>query len=214
MEHVIVALWRAPSADAESALIAWSQLVRADPNAQLCTVDIAVDDQGRFTAGNPVDVFIKLGLERAHDLDDVPERDLLYDIAGEVNVWRVDPHPVVVAEQPAAIKMVSFAVRAAELTHEQFVHHWTEQHAPLARKHHIGMVGYTQNVVRRAYTPGGANVDGIAELQFATRKDFEERFYDSDAGRETIRADVERFIARRSGIAALMREVTELRLSR
>jgi uncharacterized protein (TIGR02118 family) len=214
MEHVIVALWRAPSADVDGALAAWSQLARADANVHMCTVSRAVDDQGRFAAGTPVDVLVSLGLDRAHDLDDIPERDLLYAIAREVNVWRVDPHRVIVATEPSDITMVSFVARAEGLTHEQFVQHWTEQHAALARKHHIGLAGYTQNVVRRAYTPGGANVDGIAELQFRTREDFEERFYDSDEGRDAIREDVRRFIARPSGQAALMREVPELRLLR
>ncbi len=214
MEHVIVALWRAPSADVGAALDAWSPIVRAEKNVHACTVSRAVEDQGRFAAGTPVDLLIALGLDRAHDLDDVPERDLLYGIAREVKVWRVDPHPVVVATEPAEVKMVSFVTRAEQLTHEQFVQHWTEQHAPLARKHHIGLAGYTQNVVRRAYTPGGASIDGIAELEFRTRADFEERFYDSDAGRDAIRADVKRFIAGRSGEAALMREVPELQLLR
>ena len=210
MEHLIVALWRAPSADVPGALAEWSSAMRTDRNVHMCTVSAAVEDQGRFAAGDPVDVLISLGLGRAHDLDDVPARDVLYESAREVKVWRVDPHPVIVAEHATALKMVSFVTRAESLTHEQFVQHWTEQHAPLARKHHVGLAGYTQNVVRRAYTPGGANVDGIAELDFRTREDFEQRFYDSDAGRDVIRADVERFIARPSAQAALMREVPEL----
>ena len=61
--------------------------------------------------------------------------------------------------------------------------------------------------MRRAYTPGGAGVDGIAELRFRSRDDFEHRFYDSDEGRDIIRRDVQEFIARPSGQAALMHEV-------
>jgi hypothetical protein len=55
-------------------------------------------------------------------------------------------------------------------------------------------------------TAGGAGIDGIAELRFRSRDDFEQRFYDSDAGRDIIRDDVARFIARRNSEAALMRE--------
>ena len=71
--------------------------------------------------------------------------------------------------------MVSFMRRAEGLSHGQFVRHWTEKHTPLARAHHVGSWNYTQNVVRRAYTPGGDAIDGIAELHFRTRADFEER---------------------------------------
>ena len=97
--------------------------------------------------------------------------------------------------------------RAEGLSHEQFVRHWTEVHAPIALEHHIGLAGYTQNVVRATYTPGGAGIDGVAELRFRSRTDFEDRFYDSDEGKAVIRADVKKFIGR-SGISpTLMREL-------
>jgi hypothetical protein len=66
---------------------------------------------------------------------------------------------------------------------------------------------YTQNVIRRAYTPGGGTFDGIAELHFRTRDDFADRFFDSDEGRTVIVEDVERFMARPRPETALMREL-------
>jgi uncharacterized protein (TIGR02118 family) len=207
MEHLLVAVWKAPGADLAAVRDAWAEVALPIDNVQSCTISLAEADQGRFGAGDPVDMLIALGLRQAHDLDDVPERDILYRAAREVNVWRVDPHHQIVGDVPTTIKMVSFATRAAQLSHEQFVRHWTEVHAPLARRHHAGLADYTQNVVRRAYTPGGNNVDGIAELRFRSRDDFEHRFYDSDEGRDVIRADVREFIARPSGQAALMHEL-------
>jgi len=207
MESLLVALWKAPGADTTVLLDEWAPIAAHNENVQSLMLSLAVEDQGRFAHGDPVDVLISLGLDLAHDLDDVPERDALYARAREVNVWRVDPRQQITTTEPTTIKMVSFVERAPELTHEQFVRHWTEVHAPLARQHHEGLADYTQNVVRRAYTPGGARVDGIAELRFRTRDDFEQRMYDSDAGRDAIRADVQTFIARPSGQAALMREI-------
>ena len=102
--------------------------------------------------------------------------------------------------------MVSFVTRAEQLSHEQFARHWTEVHAPLARRHHAGLVDYTQNVVRRAYTPGGRRVDGIAELTFASRADLDERFYGSEDGKRLIADDVARFIQRVPGSPTLMIE--------
>jgi uncharacterized protein (TIGR02118 family) len=204
MEHVIVAIWGAPDADVSTLREKWVPEALTDPNVEAGTISFAETDQGRFP-GPPCDALITLGLSRAHDLDDVPQRDVLYAVAREVNVWRVDPHRAIVGEG-AAFKYVSFVRRADGLSHEQFVRHWTEVHAPLAKRHHVGVADYTQSVVRRAYTPGGANIDGIAELRFRTRDDFEQRFYDSDEGRAAIRADVAQFIGQ-SGISpTLMRE--------
>jgi uncharacterized protein (TIGR02118 family) len=207
VEHLLIAVWCAPGADTAVVGEAWAPAALATDNVQSCTISLAEPDQGRFGAGDPVDALIALGLKQAHDLDDVPERSMLYGIAREVNVWRVDPRRAIVSDEPTSIKMVSFVARAEHLSHEQFVRHWTEVHAPLARRHHAGVVDYTQNVVRRAYTPGGANIDGVAELRFRSRDDFEHRFYDSDEGRDIIRRDVQQFIARPSGQAALMHEL-------
>ncbi len=207
MEHLLIAVWRAPGADVAVVQETWAPAALGVGNVQSCTLSLAVADQGRFAGGDPVDVLIALGLQHAHDLDDVPERGMLYGIAREVNVWRVDPRRAIVSNEATTIKMVSFVARAEHLSHEQFVRHWTEVHVPLARRHHAGLIDYTQNVVRRAYTPGGAGVDGVAELRFRDRDDFEQRFYDSDEGRDIIRRDVQQFIARPSGQAALMHEL-------
>ena len=79
-------------------------------------------------------------------------------------MWRVDirqpvtwdHHEAAGADAPG-VKIVSFMQRADDLSHEQFARHWTEHHTPLALQHHVGLWNYTQNVVRRAYTPGGAD---------------------------------------------------------
>lgn len=213
MEHLLVAVWRDPGAQAESLLESWAPIALKDANVESCTISFADPDQGPYP-GPPCDALIHLGLTRAQDLDDVPARHELYVVAREVEVFRVDPHPVIVEDRTwpdgsyaPGIKYVSFVRRAEELTHEQFVRHWSEVHAPLAREHHVGLSGYTQNVVRRAYSPGSADIDGIAELRFLTRTDHEERFYDSDEGKAAIRADVKQFIGR-SGISpTLMREL-------
>jgi uncharacterized protein (TIGR02118 family) len=207
VEHLIVALWRAPDADVESLLDTWAPLALADANVASCSISFAEADQGRFASGNPLDVLINLGLDFAHSLDNVPERDVLYRVAHEVNVWRVDPNHAIVATEPTPVKMASLVTRKPGLTHEQFARHWIEVHAPLAAKHHVGLADYTQNVVRRTFTPGGGNVDGIAELRFRTRADFEERFYDSDEGKAVIWDDVPKFLGPSLGVAALMREV-------
>jgi uncharacterized protein (TIGR02118 family) len=215
MEHLLVALWRAADADVTTVVREWAPLALAHENVRSLTVSVADADQGPYKDGDPVDVVIALGLDRAHDLDDVPERDALYAISREVNVWRVDPRRPKGWDrtwpdgtEAPGVKVVWFMRRAEEISHEQFVRHWTENHTPLALKHHIGLWNYTQNVVRRAYTPGGAAIDGIAELHFRTREAIETEFFDSDEGRAAIMADVKRFMARPGRETALMRELS------
>jgi uncharacterized protein (TIGR02118 family) len=224
-EHLLVAIWRAatisPDALETQILDLWAPEALAAATVVSCTVNLAETDQGQYTrepdAAGLVpncDVLIALGLTRAHDIDDVPARDALHAVARRVDIWRVDPHNVIVAEPSGsdgesapAVKMVSFMRRAESLSHEQFVRHWTENHTPLATRHHIGLWNYTQNVVRRSLTPGGDAIDGVAELQFRTRADFENKFFDSDEGRKAILADVKRFMMPPSNESALMREI-------
>jgi uncharacterized protein (TIGR02118 family) len=224
-EHLLVAIWRAagvaPDALAAQIVDTWSPEALAAETVVSCVVNLAEADQGPYTrepdAAGVVpncDALIALGLTRAHDIDDVPMRDALHSIARRVDVWRVDPHRVITADRGSAdgepvpgVKMVSFMRRAESLSHEQFVRHWTENHAPLAQRHHIGLWNYTQNVVRRALTPGGDAVDGVAELHFRTRADFENKFFDSDEGRAVILADVKRFMQPPSAETALMHEL-------
>jgi uncharacterized protein (TIGR02118 family) len=224
-EHLLVALWRAanvtPELVAEGVVDEWAPEAIAGETVETCTVSLAEPEQGIY-AREPdaqglvpnCDAMIALGLTRAHDLDDVPARDALYALARRVEVWRVDVRRPLSwdrswpdGEFAPGIKMVSFMQRADALTHEQFARHWTEDHTPLALRHHVGLWNYTQNVVRRAYTPGGNAIDGVAELHFRTPDDFVYRFFDSDDGRAAILADVARFMARPRPETAIMREL-------
>ncbi len=72
------------------------------------------------------------------------------------------------------IKSISLLTRRAELTHEQFVRHWIEIHAPLA--HAVpGMRRYVQNHIQETRTRPDipetpVDVDGIAETWFDDRE--------------------------------------------
>ena len=224
-EHLLVAVWRAatvaPAEVAARIVDHWAPEALAVPALESCTVSFAEADQGPYTHEPDAlglvpncDALVALGLARAHDLDDVPARDVLHSLARRVEVWRVDTRSPIAWDRTwpdgdfaPGIKMVSFMQRAVGLTHEQFARHWSERHTPLAVRHHVGLWNYTQNVVRRAYAPGGEGIDGVAELSFRTRTDFVERFFDSDEGRAEILADVRRFMSRPRPETSLMREL-------
>src|SRR5262245_43705580 len=99
----MVAIWRRAGVDLAAChaqiVERWVPAALDDESVEACTVNLADADQGRFTrepdANGLVptcDALIALGLTRAHDLDDVPERDALHAGARRVEVWRVDPH--------------------------------------------------------------------------------------------------------------------------
>ena len=225
MEQLAVAVWRAAGTSAEdfrAALVGdWAAVATEIEGVIELTLNLAVADQGAYTRKPDsdgltanADAFVMLGLEQAHDLDDLPGRDDLYRLARGVDVWRVRSERPKVYErtwpdgsEAPGVKLVSFMRRADGLNHVQFVRHWTENHTPLALEHHPGLWNYTQNIVRRAYTPGGRDIDGIAELHFATREDFENRFFDSDDGRQVIMDDVARFMGRPGSGSGLMTEL-------
>ena len=72
------------------------------------------------------------------------------------------------------IKSISLLTRRPELTHDEFVRHWVEIHAPLA--HAVpGMRRYVQNHVQETRTRSdipetAVEVDGIAEIWFDDRE--------------------------------------------
>ncbi len=80
------------------------------------------------------------------------------------------------------------------MDHAAFARHWTERHAPLALRRHVGLADYHQYVVTETLTGNTPPIDGVARLGFVTRTDFDERFFDSEEGRDEIMADVARFM--------------------
>ncbi|MCE2391495.1 MAG: EthD domain-containing protein [Proteobacteria bacterium] len=89
---------------------------------------------------------------------------------------------------------IAFVVRRGDRTRAEFARHWDEVHGPLARRHHPGIWRYVQNVVSERLTRGAPDWDGFAELHFRSLEDFEQRYFDSERGREILRADVAEFI--------------------
>jgi uncharacterized protein (TIGR02118 family) len=150
------------------------------------TVHRALADQGPYARGRPFGACVVAD----DDLD--PAR-----VPGAtVWAWRVDENVPKPGPRDGAVAMVSLMRRRPGTTPAEFATHWRERHAPLALRHHVGLADYHQYVVTEALTPGVPEIDGVAWLGFVTRADFEERFFDSDAGRAVIMEDVARFMDR------------------
>src|SRR5437899_6086827 len=82
--------------------------------------------------------------------------------------WGAEPGPF-------AIKRASLLQRKPGITHEEFVKHWVEIHAPMARAC-PGIGRYALTIVKSASTrkdvaPYEIHEDGIAELWFESQAD-------------------------------------------
>jgi uncharacterized protein (TIGR02118 family) len=116
------------------------------------------------------------------------------DLAGlGCPAWLVEERPKWDELDQPGITRFSFLHRAAGIDHDEFARHWTEVHAPLARRHHPALRRYVQNIVIQP-TGDADPIDGIVELGFASVDDLEQRMYDSDEGRAAVAADVRTFI--------------------
>src|SRR5258708_35981818 len=75
------------------------------------------------------------------------------------------------------IKRASLLARKPGIFHEEFVKHWAEVHAPMARAC-PGISRYTLTIVKSSSTrkdvlPIEVQVDGIAELWFKNQADYD-----------------------------------------
>jgi uncharacterized protein (TIGR02118 family) len=96
------------------------------------------------------------------------------------------------------IKTVGLLVRKDGLSHEEFVKHWAEIHAPLAYAC-PGVARYTQTVVKsssiRTDVPGmDVAIDGVAELWFADQAALD--LFNASPATRRLRDDGATFIGR------------------
>jgi len=100
--------------------------------------------------------------------------------------------------EPFAIKRASLLQRKPGISHENFVRHWVEVHAPMARAC-PGIARYTLTIVKSASTradvaPFDVQVDGIAEMWFKSEADF--NAYSTSPATKRLRDDGATFIGR------------------
>lgn len=85
------------------------------------------------------------------------------------------------------IKIAILFRRAPGLTHEQCVEHWLTVHAPMVRDSQCGqrhVRRYVNAEITHNLPPGADEYDGIAEMWFDNREDFEAFFADPEYAAE------------------------------
>ncbi len=148
----------------------------------------AIEDQGFYANPAQFDVFVV-----GASVGGAPD---LADLGARIWAWRVTEEVPKDGTESCSVAMVSLMRRNPSMDHAAFRRHWTERHAPLALRRHIGLHDYHQYVVEETLTTDTPEIDGIAVLGFVSRADFDDRFFDSDAGRAEIMEDVARFMDR------------------
>lgn len=108
-------------------------------------------------------------------------------------------------ERSPGIKMIAFVRRLPELSSSEFRERYLE-HAAIARHHHPGIARYVQNFVTTALTDEAPQLDGIAELHFATEADLTGRFHRDESSVKVVGADVARFMSMRGAWSILATE--------
>jgi uncharacterized protein (TIGR02118 family) len=154
-----------------------------------CGLDVAIEGDGAV---------LSIWLDDGERVPVLPEG---------TQAWVVDERVQWPGDGRAGVKQVSFVRRLPSLTRPAFAAHWSERHTPLARVHHPAITRYVQNVVVDRVTDGSDDIDGIAELSFASLEDLRGRFYDSENGRAVIAEDVRRFIDLSAGRRLVADEV-------
>jgi len=89
------------------------------------------------------------------------------------------------------VKILVWARKKAEMSAEEFRAYWTGPHADLARRTYSHLTGYVIHLVTRAPRGQTPLFDGVAELTWASREDFDADVR-AEAAREVV-ADLDSF---------------------
>jgi len=101
------------------------------------------------------------------------------------------------------IKLVNLLVRADDLTHDEFVDYWYDEHVPLAEE-----LPHARKYATSVPTdPERSEYDGVVELYFDDMGDLKAAF-DSEVGRE-VQADLEAFAKPDAGQTLYVEETVQ-----
>lgn len=107
---------------------------------------------------------------------------------------RTGPYEDATPKPSPGAKLLLCLKRKPDMTHEQFVEHWTVKHAPLVLEHGARVAKYVQNVIDARLSPEAHDYDGFAELHFATDDDFAAQMAGHSQGPNPVQEDTANFV--------------------
>jgi len=110
-------------------------------------------------------------------------------------------------EPTPGFKMMAFSRRRSGMLRQDYIEHYRDIHAPLAREHHPALWSYTQNFVSAKLYADAPGFDCMAEMHFKSVEDLHENFYLSGQSAGVIGKDLAKFMEQRSVRLASVQEV-------
>jgi hypothetical protein len=104
------------------------------------------------------------------------------------------------------IKLVCFVHRRPDISHQQYLDHWGQNHGPLAVRVQPGFWHYVQNHVTDWLTDTTPDFDGLGELHFRTVDDVFSGMYADDDAERLIFEDIPRFMVNETSTVLVARE--------
>jgi hypothetical protein len=164
---------------------------RFDPADPLTSAD-AVAEMWFETYDDFADLSRRYASEKGRAALDADWKSLATKAHGYRTIERIqrayESAPVPNEASPGS-KLIAGLRRATGLSHDQFLDHWLHTHVPLALHHVLGMGAYITNEVTAPITPGSPDLDGIVEVLYTGKREF-----DSPEGETIMRADTAKFL--------------------
>ena len=91
-------------------------------------------------------------------------------------------------------RLLAFVHRREDVSPAQFRAHWEHGHAPLVERSVPLLVQYIQHVVLDRPDDDAEAIDGVAELVFATKEDWQLRRFTDASAERAVRADEATFV--------------------
>ena len=94
------------------------------------------------------------------------------------------------------VKLVCLVRRTPEISHQQYLDHWRNNHGPLAVRVQPGFWHYVQNHVSDWVTDDTPDFDGLGELHFQTVDDVFNGMYADEESERLIFEEIPRFMVK------------------
>jgi hypothetical protein len=104
------------------------------------------------------------------------------------------------------VKLICLVHRLTNISHQQFLDHWGNNHGPLAVRIQPGFWHYVQDHVTGWLTDRTPDFDGIGELHFQTTNDVFTGMYADTEAERLIFEDIDRFMVNETSTVLVAKE--------
>lgn len=183
-------------------LVQSSALAKIIVNIALPEIQLLPYGQTESLQGDAIDVVIQLWLHTEREIKSVLQKVQL-DFAGRVaqmHIYQVTDTEVLNRHQlpQGTVKVPGIKIMRGLFLYDDLLdtaakRMWAH-HSDLAARVHIGLVRYARHWVDQVITAGSPAIRGLSDLHFPDLDSLQNRYFDSQRGREEISHDIGHFI--------------------